>query len=250
MFSDQEVERYARHLMLRELGGPGQQKLKAASVLLIGTGGVGAPAALYLAAAGVGRIGLLDDDTVSLSNLQRQVLFSEADIGAPKAEAGRARLNGLNSDIEVEALTERLDANSAAELISGWDLVLDGSDNFDTRHWVSDACVAQAKPLVSAALGRWEAQIGLFRGQPCYRCMVAEAPPDAETCAAVGVLGAVAGAAGTLAAGAAVKALAGVGDDVAGQVMMLDLLNWRSRTVRVAADPACPACGQTGGDAV
>lgn len=245
-FNDREVERYARHLVLRELGGPGQQRLKASSVLLVGAGGVGSPAALYLAAAGVGRIGLADDDRVSLSNLQRQVLFADDDLGRPKAEAGRERLAALNGDVAIEAIPLRIGPGNVDAVLHGWDLVLDGCDDFATRLMVSDACVRRGLPLVSAAIGRWEAQVGLFRGRPCYRCMVSEVPPDAETCAAVGVVGALAGVAGTAAALLAIRTLAGAGPDSAGRLMRFDGLAWSTHVSRVAADPACPACGRAG----
>lgn len=242
-FTDREVERYARHLVLREVGGPGQQRLKAARVLLVGAGGVGAPAALYLAAAGVGRIGLVDDDAVALSNLQRQILYTEADIGRPKVAAARERLSALNSDVAVDAIGVRIGADNARELLAGWDLVLDGSDTFETRLAVSDACVALGLPLVSAALGRWQAQVGLFRGRPCYRCLVEAPPPDIETCAAVGVVGALAGVAGSMAALLAVRMLSEAGEEVSGRLLAFDGLDWAARTIAVTADPACPACG-------
>jgi molybdopterin/thiamine biosynthesis adenylyltransferase len=244
MFSEREVERYARHLVLREVGGPGQQRLKAAKVLIVGAGGVGAPAALYLAAAGVGRLGLLDDDRVSLSNLQRQVIYAEADLGRAKVEASAERLAGLNSDIETVAIAARLAPDNARELIRGWDLVIDGSDSFETRAAVGEACVAEGVTLVASAIGRWEAQIAVLKGRPCWRCFVPEIPPDAETCVAVGVVGALAGMAGSLAALAAIKAITGAGEDAAGEVMIFDALGWRSRTVRLAADPTCPVCSQ------
>jgi molybdopterin/thiamine biosynthesis adenylyltransferase len=243
MFSDREVERYARHLVLREIGGPGQQKLKAARVLLIGMGGIGAPAALYLAAAGVGTLGMVDDDGVSLSNLQRQVLYVEADIGRLKVEAAAERLAALNPDVALEPIARRLDADNANDLIQGWDLVIDGSDSFETRLLVSDACVAAGATLVSAAIGRWETLIAVLKGKPCYRCFVPEPPPDAETCVAVGVVGALAGTAGSLAALAAVRTIVGAGEDIAGQVLSFDALTWSSRTMRLVADPTCPACG-------
>jgi molybdopterin/thiamine biosynthesis adenylyltransferase len=243
MFSDREVERYARHLVLHEIGGPGQQRLKAAKVLLIGAGGIGAPAALYLAAAGVGRIGVLDDDQVSLSNLQRQILYGEADLGQAKAPVAKARLGALNSDIVVEAIEARLTPDNARDLVRGWDLVIDGSDSFETRAAVGDACVAEEVVLVAAAIGRWEAQIAVLHGRPCWRCFVAEPPPGIETCAAVGVVGALAGVAGSLAALAAIKVITGAGDDPTGEILMFDALAWRSRTARLAADPACKACG-------
>jgi molybdopterin/thiamine biosynthesis adenylyltransferase len=182
MFSDREVERYARHLVLREIGGPGQQKLKAARVLLIGMGGIGAPAALYLAAAGVGTLGMVDDDGVSLSNLQRQVLYVEADIGRLKVEAAAERLAALNPDVALEPIARRLDADNANDLIQGWDLVIDGSDSFETRLLVSDACVAAGATLVSAAIGRWETLIAVLKGKPCYRCFVPEPPPPGRWC--------------------------------------------------------------------
>jgi molybdopterin/thiamine biosynthesis adenylyltransferase len=166
-FSQDEVERYARHLVLREIGGPGQQKLKAASVLIVGAGGLGAPAALYLAAAGVGRIGIIDADTVSLSNLQRQVLYDVADVGTAKTAAARARLAGLNPHVTIEVWPEAITADNAAARIAGFDLVLDGCDNFETRLLVSDACLAAGVPLVSGAIGRWTGQVGVFAGAPC-----------------------------------------------------------------------------------
>ncbi|WP_255500841.1 molybdopterin-synthase adenylyltransferase MoeB [Caulobacter sp. 17J80-11] len=242
-FTDDEVERYARHLMLREVGGPGQQRLKTASVLLVGAGGIGAPAALYLAAAGVGRLGLLDPDTVALSNLQRQVLYGVDDLGALKAERGAERLRALNPHVAVEALPLRLDDGNARELVRGYDLVLDGTDDFATRFAVNAACVAEGRPLVSAALGRWSGQLSVFSGRPCYRCLVPEIPPDAETCAAVGVIGAVAGVMGSMAALEAIKVLSGAGEALTGRLFLYDGLAGTARAVGVSADPSCPVCG-------
>jgi molybdopterin/thiamine biosynthesis adenylyltransferase len=242
MFSDREVERYARHLVLREIGGPGQQKLKAAKALVVGAGGIGAPAALYLAAAGVGRIGVVDDDAVSLSNLQRQILYTEADLGRAKTEAAAERLAALNSDIEIVPIAHRVTGANARALVRGWDLVIDGTDSFETRALVGDACVAEGVLLIAAAIGRWDAQIAVLRARPCWRCFVPEPPPGAETCAAVGVAGALAGVAGSLAALAAIKAITGAGEDPTGEILMLDALTWRVRTVRLDADPECPAC--------
>lgn len=242
MFSDREVERYARHLVLREIGGPGQQKLKAARVLVVGAGGIGAPVSLYLAAAGVGRIGLLDDDQVALSNLQRQILFIEADVGKPKVDVGKARLAALNSDIEVEAIKVRLTPDNACELVRGWDFVVDGSDTFATRQAVGQACVEEGATLIAAAIGRWDAQVAVLKSRPCWRCFVPEIPPQEETCARVGVAGALAGVAGSLAALAAIKAITGAGDDPTGEILMFDALAWRVRTARLAADPQCPTC--------
>ncbi|WP_165829003.1 HesA/MoeB/ThiF family protein [Caulobacter radicis] len=242
-FSEREVERYARHLVLREIGGPGQQKLKAARVLLVGAGGLGAPAALYLAAAGVGTIGLADADAVSLSNLQRQVLYAEADVGQPKVEAGAAHLAALNPNVAVVPHPVWLDAGNAREIVRGYDLVLDGTDDFATRFAVSDACLAEGKVLVSGALGRWTGQVGVFHGQPCYRCLVPEIPPDAETCALVGVVGALAGVIGSMMALEAVKVITGAGQPLSGRLLIYDALAAETRTVRIGADPGCPACG-------
>ncbi len=242
-FSDAEVERYARHLVLREIGGPGQQKLKAARVLVVGTGGLGAPAALYLAAAGVGTLGLVDADTVSLSNLQRQVLFATADTGRPKVEAAAEHLTDLNPHLTVETHPVWLDEANARDVISRYDLVLDGTDDFATRFAVSDACLAEGKTLVSGALGRWTGQVGVFQGQPCYRCLVPETPPDAETCALVGVVGALAGVIGSMMALEAVKVITGAGQSLAGRLLIYDALAAETRTVRIGADPACPSCG-------
>jgi molybdopterin/thiamine biosynthesis adenylyltransferase len=243
MFSDREVERYARHLVLREIGGPGQQKLKAARVLICGVGGVGGPAALYLAAAGVGRIGLVDDDVVSLSNLQRQIQFSEADLGRAKTDAAHERLSALNADVEIEPITRRITAANAGDLVRGWDVVIDGTDSFETRAVVGDACVAEGASLIAAAVGRWEVQVTVLKARPCWRCFVPEIPPGAETCAAAGIVGALTGVAGSLAALAAIKAITGAGDDSTGELLIFDALHWRSRTVTITADPHCTTCG-------
>ncbi len=242
-FSEGEVERYARHLVLREVGGPGQQKLKAARVLLVGMGGLGAPAALYLAAAGVGTLGLADPDTVSLSNLQRQVLYQTADVGRPKVEVAAERLAAINPHVAVETHAVWLDVANAGELVSRYDLILDGTDDFATRFAVSDACVARGKPLVSGALGRWTGQVGVFHGRPCYRCLVPDVPPDAETCALVGVVGALAGVIGSMMALEAVKLITGAGQVLSGRLLIYDALAAETRTVRIGADPACPTCG-------
>ena len=243
-FSDEEVERYARHLVLREIGGPGQQALKAARVLLVGAGGLGAPAALYLAAAGVGHIGLVDPDTVSLSNLQRQVLYGVGDLGAPKVAVAARRLAELNPHVVVEPIDRRLGAGNAGALVAAHDLVLDGTDDFATRFAVNAACVAAGKTLVSGAIGRWTGQVGVFAGRPCYRCLVSEIPPDAETCAAVGVVGALAGVIGSMMALEAVKLIAQAGEPLAGRLMIYDALAAEVRTVRIGPDPHCPVCGE------
>jgi molybdopterin/thiamine biosynthesis adenylyltransferase len=242
-FSDAEIERYARHLVLREIGGPGQQALKAARVLIVGLGGLGAPAALYLAAAGVGRLGLVDPDHVSLSNLQRQVLYTTPDVGRAKATAAAERLWALNPEIEITSEPTTVTADNARALLAGYDLVLDGTDDFATRFAVSDACVAEAKTLVSGAIGRWTGQVGVFEGQPCYRCLVPELPPDAETCAAVGVIGALAGVVGAMMGLEAIKQITHAGTSLSGRLLIYDALAGETRTVRVGADPACPVCG-------
>jgi molybdopterin/thiamine biosynthesis adenylyltransferase len=241
-FSDEEVERYARHLVLREIGGPGQQKLKAARVLLVGVGGLGAPAGLYLAAAGVGRLGLLDPDEVSLSNLQRQVLYGMDDLGRGKALSAGLRLSQLNPEIELEPLAQRLTPSNARALVRPYDIVVDGTDDFETRFAVNVACVAEGKPLVSGAIGRWSGQVGVFPGRPCYQCLVPDIPPDAETCSVVGVVGALAGVIGAMMALEAIKLIAGAGDPLTGRLLIYDALDGETRTVRVGADPACPVC--------
>lgn len=253
-FSEQEVERYARHLVLREIGGPGQQKLKAARVLIVGVGGLGSPAALYLAAAGVGALGLLDPDEVALSNLQRQVLYGMSDLGQSKARSAGQRLTALNPEIAVEPMPQALTADNAAALMRGFDVVLDGTDDFAVRFAVNAACVTEGKPLVSGAIGRWSGQVGVFsagltRGRPlaqrhpCYRCLTPEIPPDAETCSVVGVVGALAGVVGSMMALEAIKLITGAGEPLSGRLWIYDGLEGESRTVRLSADPACPACG-------
>jgi molybdopterin/thiamine biosynthesis adenylyltransferase len=243
-FSDDEIERYARHLVLAEIGGPGQQRLKAARVAVVGLGGVGAPAALYLAAAGVGALRLIDDDVVALSNLQRQIAFETADVGRPKVEAGADRLAALNPHVGLELRRERLTPASAGGLIAGCDVVLDGTDDFATRFATSDACLAAGLPLVSGALGRWTGQVAVFAGRPCYRCLVPAAPPEAETCARVGVVGAVAGVVGSLAAMETIKLIVGAGQPLTGRLLLYDGLAATTRVVRLAPDPGCPTCGE------
>lgn len=242
-FSAEEIDRYARHLVLSDIGGPGQQRLKAATVVIVGAGGVGGPAALYLAAAGVGTIRLVDGDTVALSNLQRQILFDSTDIGRSKVGVAADRLTALNPHVQIEALNHALTAANAAATIAGSTVVLDGTDDFAVRHAVNAACVAAGVPLVSGALGRWSGQIGVFAGAPCYRCLVPETPPDAETCARVGVVGALAGVIGAMAALETIKLITGAGQPLTGRLLLYDGLSATSRTVTVTADPACPVCG-------
>ena len=256
-FSDAEVERYARHLVLREIGGAGQQALKAARVLIVGVGGLGCVAAPMLAAAGVGVLGLVDGDTVGLSNLQRQTLYATSDIGRLKVEAAAERLAGLNPEVAFERHPAMLTPETATALVAGYDLVLDGSDDFATRFAVNAACVATGRPLVSGAIERWTGQVGLFaagltRGrplaerQPCYRCLTPEAPPDAETCARVGVVGALAGVIGAMMALEAVKWITRAGAPLTGRLLIYDALAAETRTVRLSVDPACATCGDAG----
>ena len=253
-FTSDETERYARHILLKEIGGPGQQRLKAATVALVGVGGLGAPAALYLAAAGVGALRLIDDDAVSLSNLQRQVLFEAADVAAPKVEAGAAALIALNPNVIVDPRAARLTDANAGALLAGADVVLDGTDDFATRFAVNAACHALGVPLVSGAVGRWDGQVGVFasgttRGAaieqrlPCYRCFVPDAPPDAEHCATAGIVGALTGVIGAAMALEVIKLIAKAGTPLTGRVLLFDGLNAEARTVRLRADPACVVFG-------
>jgi len=243
MFSDDEVERYARHLVLREIGGPGQQKLKAAKVLVVGAGGLGGPAALYLAAAGVGTLGLIDADHVSLSNLQRQILFSTKDVGLSKTDRGAQHLAALNPEIELVSHPFALTADNAEALIAQYDLVLDGVDDFAVRYLINATCLVKGKTLVSGAIGRWTGQVAVFHGQPCYRCLVPDIPPGAETCSAVGVVGALAGIIGSMMALEAIKEITGAGETLASRLFVYDGLSAEARTVRLSADPDCPTCG-------
>ena len=254
-FSDEEVERYARHLVLREVGGAGQQALRAARVLMVGMGGLGSAAAPMLAAAGVGTLGLVDGDTVGLSNLQRQTLYATADIGRLKVEAAAGHLGGLNPGVSLELHPLMLTADTAAALAPGYDLVIDGTDDFAARFAVNAACVAGGKPLVSGAIERWTGLVGVFaagltRGrplaerQPCYRCLTPEIPPGADTCARVGVVGALAGLIGAMMALEAVKWIAQAGRPLAGRLLIYDGLAGEARTVGLSPDPDCPVCGE------
>ncbi len=248
--SDAQLDRYARHIVLKEIGGAGQALLLTAHVAVIGAGGIGAPALLYLAAAGIGRIRLIDDDEVSLDNLQRQVLFGTGDVGAGKAEVAARNLARLSSDTRIDTVAERLDIENVDRLLAGVALVLDGSDNFATRLAVSDWCTAHRVPLVSAAIGQFQAQIGTFRGwepdKPCYRCFVGDAfdAEDCDTCSELGVLGAMTGIAGSWAALEAIRAIVPFGGDPTGKLHVFDGLAPAMRTIRIVKDPACKGCGQ------
>jgi molybdopterin-synthase adenylyltransferase len=254
MLSADELERYARHIVLREVGGPGQAMLKAASVLVIGAGGLGAPALMYLAAAGIGALGVVDDDIVSLSNLQRQIIHSTPDIGRRKVDTSAERINALNPNVRFSAHATRLDAGNAMELIGGYDMVLDGSDNFETRYLVSDACFLAGKPLITAALGTFDGSLTTIRaheknadGQfnPTYRCLFPEPPPPGTVpaCAEAGVMGALAGVLGSMMALEAIREIVGFGEGLVGRLLMVDARAMRFETLRYQRDPSNPLNG-------
>ena len=248
-FTDAQLDRYARHIVLKEICGAGQRKLLAATVAIVGAGGIGSPAIQYLAAAGVGTLRVIDDDRVTLDNLQRQVLFGTDDVGRAKTEVAGDVVAGLNPEVRFEARHERLGTANAAALLDDADVVLDGSDNFATRLIVSDICTALRIPLVSAAIAQFQAQVGTFRGwlpdRPCYRCFVGDAfdADDCDTCAELGVVGAMSGIAGTFAALEAIRAIAGFGDDPGGKLHVFDGLKPAMRTLTIVKDPACRGCG-------
>ncbi len=248
VFSEAELERYARHIVLREVGGMGQRRLKEAKVLVVGAGGLGSPALLYLAAAGVGTIGVIDDDTVSISNLQRQVIHTDARIGQPKVISAEAAMRALNPHVTVRPMNRRLTEAEAPMLFADYDLILDGSDNLDTRHLVNAAAVAAGKPLVSAAITQWEGQISLYdpaRGAPCYACVFPERPADglAPSCAVGGVMGALPGVVGAMMAVEAIKEITRAGEGLRGRMLIYDALYGETRQFALRRNPACPVCG-------
>lgn len=243
-----ELARYARHIVLPEIGGAGQLRLRRARVVVIGAGGIGSPVLHYLGAAGVGRLDVIDDDRVDASNLQRQTLYTTADLGHAKAEAAAMAVERLNPHVAVTPHVARIGRDNAAALLDGADAVIDGSDNFNTRLTVAETALALRIPLVSAAVGRFEGQLGVFRGweldRPCYRCFVGGSPQrDGLTCAEEGVLGPVTGIVGSLAALEVIRQVAPFGDDSAGKLVLIDLLALRFRTLALPKDPGCPACG-------
>jgi adenylyltransferase/sulfurtransferase len=247
LLSDGDRQRYARHLLLPEVGEAGQLKLAATRVLLVGVGGLGCPAGLYLAAAGVGALGLIDADVVDRSNLQRQVLFGEASLGRPKVDAARQRLLDLNPGIAVEPYQQRLSSDNALGLFAGYDLVLNACDNFPTRYLVNDAAVLSGKPVVDGSIFRFEGQVTVFhpgRG-PCYRCLYPEPPPPGEmpSCAEAGVLGVLPGVVGLLQATEAIKLIVGVGNPLVGRMLIYDALEPGFRELRLRRNPECPVCG-------
>jgi molybdopterin-synthase adenylyltransferase len=256
MLTADELERYARHIVLREVGGPGQAALGRARVLVVGAGGLGAPALLYLAAAGVGTLGVVDDDTVSLSNLQRQVIHATADIGRPKVASAADAIARLNPHVKVETHAVRLDAANAPELISRYDLVADGSDNFATRYLVSDACYQAKKPLVTAAVGVFDGTLTTIRAHerdkdgrpnPTYRCLFPEPPPagTVPACAEAGILGALTGVIGSLVALEVIREIVGFGEGLVGRLLMIDARAMRFETLSYAWDPENPLSGRT-----
>ncbi len=253
-FSDEQINRYARHILLKEVGGAGQQKLMDSKVLVIGAGGLSSPNILYLAAAGVGTIGVVDDDVVDLSNLQRQVLHGTADINRPKVLSAAESVAAINPDVKIIQFNERITADNSMDMIKDYDVVVDGCDNFSTRFLVNDVCVFQKKTLVSAAIMRFDAQLATYRafpGQsgeeagPCYRCIFREAPPDDQipSCAEAGVMGALCGMVGSLQATEVIKEILGIGESMAGSFLVMDGLSTTFRKIAVKRDPGCPVCG-------
>ena len=247
-FSETELDRYARHIVLREIGGPGQKRLRDARVLVVGAGGLGAPALLYLGAAGVGTLGVIDGDTVDNSNLQRQIIHRDRDIGMPKVFSAQAAVEALNPYVTVRPYHRRLDAALVAPLLEDYDVVLDGTDDPETRHLVNRACVAAGKPLVSGALSQWEGQISVFdpaRGAPCYACVFPRiaAPGLAPSCAEGGVLGPLPGIIGAMMAAETVKVIARAGAPLRGRLLIYDALDAETRTINVARRPDCAVCG-------
>jgi molybdopterin/thiamine biosynthesis adenylyltransferase len=248
-FTEAEIQRYSRHILLSEIGGTGQTALRRARVLVIGAGGLGSPLLLYLAAGGVGTIGIVDDDKVELSNLQRQVAHGTASLGSAKTASAAAAARAINPLVQVVEHRFRLTGAEAADLISAYDIVCDGSDNFATRYLVADTCVRAGRTLVSAAVLRFEGQLSVFKPHldphgPCYRCLYPEAPPPglSPSCAEAGVLGAVTGVMGTLQATETIKEILGLGESLSGRLLLWDALATRFRTIRVPRDPHCPVC--------
>jgi adenylyltransferase/sulfurtransferase len=245
--SDTQLERYARHIVLKEIGGEGQKRLLGAEIAIIGAGGIGAPVIQYLAAAGIGTLRIIDDDSVELSNLQRQILFGDGSVGRRKTDAAAEAAAAINPETRILGIPERLTAANASHLIEGADAVVDGSDNFETRLVCADAAQALRIPLVSASVAQFEGQLAVYRGweadKPCYRCLVGADPGRAEqSCAEQGVLGAMAGLMGSLAAIEAIRCIVPFGDDSAGKLLIADALSLRFRTLNLPKDPGCPTC--------
>ena len=249
MLTDDERTRYARHLVLPEFGEQGQEALKAASMVIVGAGGLGSPAALYLAAAGVGRIGLVDFDEVDITNLQRQILYGTKDVGSSKLKAARARLSDLNPHVRVETHDAALSSGNALEILGSYDVILDGTDNFPTRYLVNDASVLLGIPNAYGSIYRFDGQISVFgaKGGPCYRCLYPEPPPPhlVPSCAVGGVLGVLPGVVGTMQAIEAIKLVTGIGETLAGRLLLFDALRMEMRTLKLQKNPRCAVCGES-----
>ncbi|MET4128714.1 molybdopterin-synthase adenylyltransferase MoeB [Roseovarius sp. MBR-6] len=251
LFTETELDRYARHIVLREIGGPGQKALKQARVLVIGAGGLGSPVLLYLAAAGVGTIGVIDDDAVDNSNLQRQVIHRDEDIGCPKVESALRAMLAQNPNVIVRPYARRLSPEIATDLFAEYDLIVDGTDNFATRYLANSTAASQGKPLISGALSQWEGQVSVFdpaRGAPCYQCIFPEAPAPglAPSCAEAGVLGPLPGVVGAMMAAEAIKLITGAGTPLRGEMLIYDALYGESRKISLSRRPDCPICGDKG----
>ena len=246
--SKEQIERYSRHIILPDVGGEGQKKLLSSRVLLLGMGGLGSPAALYLAATGVGTLGLVDFDTVELSNLQRQVIHTNEDLGKSKVQSAKETIKAINPDVKVQKYEESLSVDNIMEIISDYDLIVDGTDNFPTRFLLNDACVLEEKTIVYGAILRFEGQVSVFapdRG-PCYRCLVPEMPPPGSVprCQEAGVLGVLPGIIGSLQAAEAIKLILGIGIPLIGRLLLFDAMDMEMQEVKLRKDPDCPACGE------
>jgi adenylyltransferase/sulfurtransferase len=249
-FTEEQIQRYARHILLPEVGGVGQGRLLGARVLVVGAGGLGAPLLLYLAAAGIGTIGIVDHDRVDLSNLQRQVIHDMGSVGRPKVESAAARIRAINPDVRVEAHEARIDPANALDLVSRYDVVADGTDNFATRYLLNDACYLAGRTLVSAAMLRFDGQLSTFKAHlgaphPCYRCVFREPPPPGlvPSCSEAGVLGALAGLVGSLQATEVLKEVLGIGEGLSGRLLLVDALSSSFQRISIPRDPGCPLCG-------
>jgi thiazole biosynthesis adenylyltransferase ThiF len=250
-FTEEQIKRYARHIILPEVGGKGQEKLLNSKVLVIGAGGLGSPAILYLAAAGVGTIGIVDFDVVDLSNLQRQIIHNTERVGTPKVESARRTVEMLNPDVKVITYNTRISKENIMDIIKDYDVVLDGTDNFPTRFLINDACYFAGKPLVSAAMLRFEGQVSVFdfrmkEQSPCYRCLFPEPPPPGlvPSCQEAGILGSIGGIMGCIQATEAIKLILGIGEPLVGKLLIMDALSMDFRKVRLRKDPNCPLCGE------
>ncbi len=244
--TSEEIKRYNRHMVLEEVGEVGQKKLKASSVLIIGAGGLGSPLGMYLAAAGIGKIGIVDFDKVSYSNLQRQILFSEGDVNQSKAEIAKERLLEINPALEVVSYNVKLSAENAIEILKEYDVIADGSDNFSTKYLVNDACVLLGKPLVYGSVLKFEGQVSVFDSKtgPCYRCLYPEPPADVPSCEEAGVLGVLPGIIGSIQANEVIKLILNKGDSLTGRLLMLDSLQMKFKEFKFDKNPDCPVCGK------